>query len=66
MVDGMVDLPAECFPVRVWIRDELTLELLWSATVDGPGVMTVPSFRPRRVVALVQFANEPDVIQQSP
>lgn len=37
------DMPAEMFPFTVYAEDSTTREILWQATVAGPGTMRVPA-----------------------
>jgi len=51
------DLGAQHYPVTVELIDYDTGEVLWRETAEGPGVMHVPSFRPRIVKARATFGD---------
>lgn len=43
------DLPAEAFPLTITFTDADTAEELHTITLDGPGVLDIPGWAPRRV-----------------
>ncbi len=51
------DLLPQQFPVRLFLRDEESGEMLWQHVVEQPGQIRVPSFAPRRVKAILAYGD---------
>jgi hypothetical protein len=49
------NLPAEAFPFTIELLDAGTRKVVWTATVDGPGVVAVPGLGPGKRIARVTF-----------
>lgn len=53
--DGFVDMASEDYPFTIEYLAEDTGELLDTLVVQGPGVLAVPSFAPRKVTVRTTF-----------
>jgi hypothetical protein len=54
------DFPADCFPFTIELLDAGTREVVWSAKIDGPGMIRVPGsaeLGPGPRIARIRFAD---------
>lgn len=52
-----VDLKRADYPFEVTYLAEDTGEVLTTVQIDGPGVLEIPSFSPRKVTVVAKFPN---------